>query len=312
MLFGVLSKSTKTKTCERLSTEIKRLEALFKRYPDFPTLQDLVDVYSVLSIQRAVEFFEAVRDEKYKQFSAKLQQLLMREDVQELLQRSRAPLRAANLKSAPLRGNPLLPFNTPTPGEEKSWVAHMSLAEHIKATRTSPSSFELSDLSWSSSEADSMIDSELNLSATTAKHLHEDIQSQKEKLRLKLRDRINRMSRKSGDFTLSEVEEDTENRPKTDRGITYRDVYETKLEALLERFVNEKSKITAEINRKYDEQVREIAAGGSSGIITKVIAQMKSEQDREIKEAIAALEVTRKQEIAGLRKELFQRDGSCC
>lgn len=241
-----------------------------------------------------------------------MQQLLRREDVQALLQSCSHPLRKRNLKSAPLRGNPLLPFNTPTPGEEKSWVARVSIDEQLAGMRKSPVSFELSDLSWSSNEADSMIDSELNLSAATRKRLQEDIQSQKEKLGVKLKARIKRMSRPSGDFTLTGLPECSENRPYTDRGSASRDTYEEQVETLLEQFVINKAELIAVINNKYDEQVREMEAAGNSGIVAKVIVQMRAEQAREVKEAVEELEARRKVEIAALRKHLFQRDGSCC
>ena len=178
--------------------------------------------------------------------------------------------------------------------------------------RKSPVSFELSDLSWSSNEADSMIDSEINLSAATMKHLHQDIESQKEQLSVKLRARIKRMSRPSVDFTLTGLPEACENRPNTDRGPSSRDLYEEKLESLLEKFVTEKTELTVNINGKYEEQVREMEGAGNSGIVARVIAQMRAEQARELREALADLEARRKVEIAALRKHLFQRDGSCC
>jgi hypothetical protein len=48
MLFRTFSKSKKAKTGDYLCSEIRRLEGHFAQCCDLQTLQDLVDVYSVL------------------------------------------------------------------------------------------------------------------------------------------------------------------------------------------------------------------------------------------------------------------------
>lgn len=278
MLFKFVLGRKKKRTGEQLCAEIKRLEADLQENLRFQTLRDLLEVYSVRSRQRAMEHFEAVKDKRYKVLGEQMQKLLSREDIRRLIERpedSPRPLR--HFTTGPLED---------TPGRE--------LNRH--------SSFSLSTLVSEDKAAESLIHTGLSLSACTSQKLHADLASQQSVLRGKL---ANRLKRKKS-ANLSNSGDGSEiSMAESDRSAGRDSCFEKELERVMERYVEEKMTKARDINGKYEEQIAELASASQSGIIAKVVEQMKEAQQSELLSLVQDIETRRKAAISALRQKFL-------
>lgn len=269
MLFKFTLKRRKTKKGDQLCSEIARLHSELQENLQFQTLRDLLEVYSVSSTQRSIEFFESIKDNRYKSLTSDMHQLLSRPDIRRLIQRPEDSPRPA-LKSLPLQPN-----------------------RH--------SSFSVSSLVPEDKTAELIIHTGNSLSACTSLKLQEDLNSQKNLLKWKL---DNRRKLKENATPRNSVGDGSEiNFEETPKNTEKRRIFEFELEKIMEKFIEEKVKKSQEINEKYECQIQEIAHAGASGIVAKVIAQMKEAQQSELLELVKDIENRRSREIQGLRKE---------
>ena len=71
------------------------LEMKIDKHCEVDTIKSLVDLYSVFFIQIAIEYYESIKDSKYLAYHKRLQTLLLRDDVQIVLN---ATVKAASRK----------------------------------------------------------------------------------------------------------------------------------------------------------------------------------------------------------------------
>lgn len=278
MLFKFVLGRKKKRLGEQLCTEIRRLEEDLQENLRFQTLRDLLEVYSVRIMQRAIEFFEATKDMRYKTLGEQMQKLLAREDIRKLIERPEdSPRPARHFTAGPLED---------TPGRE--------LNRH--------SSFSLSTLIPEDRAAESLIHTGLSLSACTSKKLHADFASQQTVLRSKLANRLKRKQcaslGNSGDGSELSISE-------SDRSAGRDSCFERELERVMEAYVEEKMSKARDINAKYEEQIAELSHAGQSGIIAKVVQQMKETQQIELLKLVQDVEIRRKAAIAALRQKFL-------
>ena len=91
----------------------------------------------------------------------------------------------------------------------------------------------------------------------------------------------------------------------SDRSAGRDSCFERELERVMETYVEEKMTKARDINGKYEEQIAELASAGKSGIIAKVVAQMKEAQQSELLSLVQDIEARRKAAISALRQKFL-------
>ncbi|CAG9322152.1 unnamed protein product [Blepharisma stoltei] len=235
----------------------------------------LVELYSA-----AVEYYGSIKDTRYLHYKERIQQLLARDDVINVLNHNQPT------KLERSRSEDQLPSN-----EFELEELKIPKSDQINLHFTSPLAIK--------KDAEDIINQHLNTSTSTSEKICENLRSQEGKhleRRLKQR-RANspQILHKSNLAPVEAVMKITAEQ-KLER-------YQDEIEKVMEKYIEEKITRIQGIKSKYKEQINELAAGMNNETMELLRNQMEQDMESEINLVTEQLDIERKKEISQIKKK---------
>lgn len=269
---------------ESFAEDLLDLEMDLEKNCKLETIRQLVSLYSVISNQRAIEYYELIKDNKYQAYHKRMKSLLQKTQVQQVLTASSKPfsrpvlssINVNNLKSAESSENIQVDL---TPCKSDQNKAPVRITKHASTKNMKSAELQIEDY--------------CHETQNSKKQALSNIKNQEDIIEKKLKDRkLNRS------LTLSaKIDGDKS---------AGRDRYQDELVEIMEKYLNQKIESCVGIKRKYQSQMEEIKCMGSGQIIVEVLNQMEKSMNEEIKELCIDLENRKSEEVAKIREVYFQ------
>ncbi|CAG9318013.1 unnamed protein product [Blepharisma stoltei] len=275
--------------------EVLDLEGELDFCCNIETIQRLLQLYT-----QAIEFFESIKDPKYLHYQERMQNLLARKDVLQVIKNPQGENRSV----------------TPTP--TLSTETFKKKAEQRQKMRVKQADVHLNKDVAIERNAEQTIITHASSNTMIKGKIKENLKLQADSLNMRLHERKShcktpspdKLNRRStiGEFTIR-PELSPENEESDRSGgfckKTPLELFEQEVESIMENFVEEKAKIKSRIMENYNEELREVTKMGDSPLLNDIKNQMKKVMEEELAEALAEVEKKRKQAIDNAKQKLL-------
>ena len=251
---------------ENFAQQLLDLEASLQLSNSLDSLRPLLQLYSVIPTQQAIEYYESISDAKHHFYQEKMKETLVKH-------------------------NTLLIKSSSQPNSPKS----KDLSQHRRADKS------IKEHEVDSSRLSRQIS--LNLHNQDS-NLTLKLRSRQSKLNSPTVKSCKNQTRKSKTFRFEVVSSESESDKSAGFGISGKIEFEDRIEDVVEKFVKEKHQKGKEIRKKYKEEIGEVLKMKGGELIDRIVENMKRNMKEEIEEAEGKIEDERRLEIVRIKEEL--------
>lgn len=278
--------------------EVLELEGELDFNCSLSTVQRLMQLYT-----EAIEYYESIKDAKYLHYQERMQKLLTRHDVIRII---KTPHNASA---------------TPPPQDKELIEKRKEESQTKQRLRSRQLNYQLNPHLSGERTAQQALKTHSNEASNLSQQLRQNLKSQHDSLNSRLRERQSRSRnasmtpvRQPSKDLRSSFAPENHSRPslteESDRSggmpsSSPFDLFESQVEAIMEKFVESKMKVRKEIESKYEEELEEIKKMGDASVFKSLYEEMKKNKEQEIETAMKDLEEKRKAEISAVRKKLI-------